>query len=183
MRSYLASLEHTEAMGERLDDPKKFAWYSMSVLGLVPHSDYFRHVTANSVVEIYDLTGHQIWRNFEFFKFCSYTLEEVFCLEWFSRYSRNEKISESCLACVGDLLKNSTLEFVHPDFGPHLVEETCSIDKLIIEMNFDMVARLNNRNGIVSAFSVVSSATLIGKSLEAQKLEPSLKLVPSSLIS
>ena len=176
-KKYYASLVAIEAMGERLDNHTRSTWAALSGLGLVPPSDLFNHFNAGSAVEIYDLNNLQIWRNFETFKVCSYTLEEIYCIEWFHRYERSLEISQACISYVTDLLMGKTEDIVFPDIPSHILDETCSIEKLRLEMRFILICRLMDREGKLAAFAVISSAKLVARKVDP--LRPNLHIVPT----
>ena len=181
LQRYLDSLRFAANAGERLDDPGRAAWSALSYLGLLPPSEFFPHLGANSIVEFYSLDGLQIWRNFEFMKLCSYTLEEVYCLKWFKRYSREAEISAACLKCVESLLTSSEHEIIFPQIPSHVIEETCSIERLAIRMKFDMVARLKDRQGGgLAGFAVVSTGNFLRALAEVKDHKPDLYFAPTS---
>jgi hypothetical protein len=78
--------------GYTLKDNPSFAWRAMSKLGLTPRSDLFSHLTNEHIVQIYSANNVQLFSNFRFFEICSYTLEELFSLEWWVLYERDPKI-------------------------------------------------------------------------------------------
>ena len=59
--------------------------------------------------EDYNVEGLQTWRNLNFMKFCSYTLEEVFCIEWYKRYTRTAGKNEECMEKVAYLINLSIM--------------------------------------------------------------------------
>lgn len=179
MRVFLSTMEATEEAGNRLDNQNCFVWAALSTLGLVPPSDLFSKLDSDALIEIYDLFGLQIWRNFNFMKFCSYTLEEVFCIEWHNRYTRDADKSEECARKIGDLLTGRTPEIYYPGVAEHTIEETCSEERLIFSAHYDLLCTLKNREGGLAAWLVMTSARLLGRGDDLPKNV--IRLTPAPL--
>jgi hypothetical protein len=179
LKMYFESLLAIEAMGERLDNHDRATWCAISSMGLVPPADLFKHFSSDAAVEIYDINSLQIWRNFECLKLCSYTLEEIYCLEWFNRYKRDEKVSQACFEVVGGLVNSNTADIVFPDIAEHTIEETCSLDRLKLKMRFVLFSKLKNRDGKTVAFAAISDARVTGKVDQSQRMRPFLYAVPA----
>ncbi len=176
VKAYLQSMESAEAMGECLDSVDRSLWHALSTMGLLPPSDLFARLKPNAVIEIYDLQGLQIWRNFNFMRVCSYTLEEIYSIEWFKRYKRDEKYTEECVKNVTSLLSGETSEVYKPDMSLQVMEETCSQDRLMIRASYDLLSRLKNRDGELAAWLVATSAEVVGHATAHE--HPVLTLVP-----
>jgi hypothetical protein len=165
-----------EDSGARLDNQEKSLWGALSTLGFVPPSDLFHRFESDDAIELYDLNGIQIWRNLNTMKICSYTLEEVYSIEWFKRYVRDAEISRNCESHVGALLTgNSEIHCVN--LPEHVVEETCSSEGLIISLKINWLARFKNASSQLAGFMVVSKAAIIGKKVELTENKPALRLV------
>lgn len=167
IKMYHQSLVETEAAGERLDNNAKAIWCSLSSMGLMPPSELFSKFTPAAAIEIYDTAGLQIWRNFNTMKYCSYTLEEIYSIEWFNRYARDADKTTECFAKVGALLEGKTPAVFYPDIASHILEETCSIDKLKLEVHYDLFSILKNRDGKIAAWLVMSTANIIHRRTDA----------------
>ncbi|MCO5142225.1 MAG: hypothetical protein M9962_03945 [Oligoflexia bacterium] len=165
LRVFLDSLEEAESFGERVDSSDKSAWHALVTMELTPPSNLFSHIKSSSLIEIYDFEGHQIWRNFQFMKYCSYTLEEVHCLEWYKRYRRDESVNELCFKKVNALLTGQISGDMYcPDIPRHKLEETSSSSRLVLDVKYDLLCILKDKvRGTPKAWMVVTSADIIGQ--------------------
>jgi hypothetical protein len=181
LKTFLQSAEVTEAFGEKLDDHERSLWGALSAMGLIPPSDLFSSLRPGAAIEIYDLEGLQIWRNFTCMQYCSYTLEEVYSVEVYTRYNRDAEKLSACIAKVGDLLTGKSPEIFDPEVAPDILEETFSQDRLRLEVHHQLFCRLKNRQGTVTAWLVMSGAKL----LEKQKTEllPRFSVVDSQPVT
>lgn len=162
VKAYLKSMESAEAVGECLNAVDRSLWHALSTMGLVPPSDLLSRLKPSAVIELYDLQGLQIWRNFNFMRVCSYTLEEIYSIEWFNRYKRDQIHTEECIKNVTTLLSGESPEVFKPEMSLQIMEETCSQDRLKIRATYDLLSRLKNRDGELAAWLVATSADVIG---------------------
>ncbi|MGZ3672368.1 MAG: hypothetical protein ACXWR4_20750, partial [Bdellovibrionota bacterium] len=162
IRVYLECMEAVEAAGDPLYSSSKSVWHALTRLGLVPPHDLLEHLKNDALVEIYDLAGFQIWRNFKFMEFCSYTLEEVYCIEWHRRYARDPKITEECFAIIGNVVAGNTPSVHMPELPFFRLEETCSEERLVYSARHELFSPMKNRDRQVEAFLVMTSATILG---------------------
>lgn len=177
LRTYLASLKMVEDHDEDLRDDQRSLWYALSTLGLLPPSQLFSLFKSGEVIEIYDMEGFQIWRNFNFLKICSYTLEEMYSIEWHRRYRRSSEKSQECLEKIGLLMSQKSPEIYNALIGEHILEETESRERLMLSARHDWLIRLNDRAGIFSAWMGISTVEI----LKDRRLEPSIPEVSPSL--
>lgn len=138
-------------------------WKALSVFGFVPPEDLFSRLRADAAIEVYDLEGRQIWRNFACMEVCSYTLEEIFCIELFDRYHRSPEMDAECKGKVAMFLRSGGPEICDPKIIPHSLIETRSEERLVLEVHHQLFSRLNGRDGSLRAWLVMSKATLLGK--------------------
>ena len=102
---YVSICRHTLEMGFALEDSPRFTWVGLKRLGLIPPSDILSIIHKEDVIEIYNFQHCQVFRNFQFFKYCFYTIEEIFCRPWFELYERDTKITEALLASAQQLIE------------------------------------------------------------------------------
>lgn len=116
--------------GYKIKDSNALTWRALSKLGLTPPSDLFNHLTNDEIIEIYDLEGHQLYRNFRFYEHCSYTLEELYSVEWWYLFSRDGAITDALMDEAQKVYRDefSGVYFSHTD--KHVVKELVSVDKL-----------------------------------------------------
>ena len=82
-----------------------------------PRDERFGFLKQGWVVEIYNREMIQIYRNFEFFRQCSYDLYSVLVNEWHVLYERNSQITNAIFKRVGYVLEQGkeTIPFNIPD--------------------------------------------------------------------
>lgn len=163
LKVFLQSMETTEAMGDRLDSQDRALWHALLTFGLLPPSGMFAKFKPDDVIEIYDPVGIQIWRNFNFMKICSYSLEEMHAIDWTQRYTRSADKVKECLEKIGALLRGETPEVYDCLVSAHVFEETLSQDCFKLEATHNWFARLKDRNGQVTAWLAVSDVKLLGQ--------------------
>jgi hypothetical protein len=179
MKIYLHSLEVVEATDSKFENSENVLWHSLSALGLVPPSDMFRRFKSNDIIEIYDLQGIQIWRNFNFLRICSYTLEEMHSLEWHNRYTREEAKSAECLSHLENLLSGKTSDVFFCDISEHVLEETNSTERYVLQVRHDWAGRLKDRQHQIAAWFLTSQVEILDSKAAAQP-KPRLSVVPSA---
>lgn len=179
LKIFLRTMESVEASGVRLDNQERSVWHALASMGLVPPSDLFAKFGSEDVVEILDLAGVQIWRNFNFLRICSYTLEEMYCFDWKERYTRDEAMIGECIRKVGALLAGETPDLYHSNIEDHVIQETRSSDRFTLQVRHEYMARLKDRNGQLAAWLVVSRVENLGRDIATPKAAKPLWLVDS----
>lgn len=151
--------EHLAA-GYALQDGSAFLWRALSKLGLVPRADLFQTLTKDSVIEIYSDDNVQLFRNINFFKYCSYTLEELHSREWWLLFHRDQSITDLLYAYASKVFKGELSTNFAPEIPLHVVRELESADMLVVEVQFDMMGPLY-RNKRPSALIISETPRLI----------------------
>lgn len=141
--------------GYKITDSLTFTWRALNKLGLVPRSDLFSRVTDEDILEVYSSDGRQLYRNFRFFDFCSYTMEELYSLEWWSLYKRDESITEKLYAIVAKIFTGEIAETVVPDCPSHVVSETSSAGKIHMIYEPRMLSPLYHNHVATAVIAVV----------------------------
>jgi hypothetical protein len=124
-RDILVALENcvkicrdTRAQGKEMGNSPALIWQALKQFGLRPSSDLFAHITDDSVVEVHSIHGVQLFRNFNFYRFCSYSLEELYCGSWSTLFDRNEAFTDQIMAFVdrvfsGEQRHAERIEIIH----------------------------------------------------------------------
>ncbi len=112
------------------------------------------------VIEIHDSRFHQIFRNFKFYEFCSYSLEELHCGPWTVLYERDEAAMRQLMGVVGEVFDDG-VPFVDCRGIRHVTAEAKSVFKL--RMNFDLhyAWGLRGKNGRVEASLIAETPELL----------------------
>lgn len=146
--------------GQSLRDSKKFTWRALVKLGLSPQSDLLDRIGEGDIVEIYNEEQVQLFRNLEFFDICSYTLEELFCIQWWRLFQRDEAVSSEILKLVNDLYSKKYPNGVAGPLPQHTVLECLSRDKFKIDFFMKYIGPLY-KNKQVGALICLEQAALI----------------------
>lgn len=144
---------------------------ALESLGLEPMSDdLYSTLEREDIVEVHDLSGTQIYRNFEAFNLISFTLFDLIANPWYTLYSRPQLASEAIQRRMLELMSN-----------PKGVEDAKIPDHLITELEVEMprsillsfkkVAPLRSKaTGEIAAFFSTKSARLIAHGEETSKI-------------
>lgn len=170
---YLESLESFDAVSATThgpnisikDDYKISLWSALKYFGLRPMSDLFSYLTQEKIVEVYNSQGIQIWRNFNFFEVCGYSIEEMFCYTWMERYERNDEILQQIFSIMSRFLagENATIKCdIH-----NQIKELISTEKLTIDAHHEYVSPFYDKENRYAGFIVVSSAKVSSRPTHA----------------
>jgi PAS domain-containing protein len=164
---YLSLCLETMSAGEPLLKSQQLTWRAMRRFGLIPNPDLFTKIGGEDIIEIFDTDNIQIFRNFQFFKLCSYSLESLFCRPWMDLFRRLDsqktvEIFEFAVAAQ----KSQTREVLDCTFGEHLVQETDSPKRNLFAMIIKSYALLFDSKSRFKGSVVVESAKLIPKTSE-----------------
>lgn len=148
------------AEGFTLKDSPTFIWRALRRLGLTPPSDLFSTITQEDIVEIYSSENRQLFRNFNFFEYCSYSFEELHSLEWWHLFQRDGEALRKMFEPISRLMSGEIKESIVPDVEPHLISEISSEDRLSMKYSVRLMSPLlSNRRP--AAYLVVERAELI----------------------
>lgn len=163
LKVFLETFLVTEGAGARIDRHDQALWHALSCMKFVPPQDLLQHIAKDDVIEVYTPEGLQIWRNLNFMKICSYTLEEMYCIDWPSRYDRAPEMTASCLAEIQKLLSMQTPDIYPVRVPAHRFQETCSSGRFYLEASHEIFARLANRQGEVVAWLATSKVEVLDR--------------------
>jgi len=164
--------------GNSLKGNNKLLWYAIRKMNLRPKSDLFDKISQEDVVEIYDSSFMQVYRNFNFFEICSYSLADLFMWEWRDLYYRDDEITQG-LAIQGYQVFTVNPTTQRIQLNIHEVHEKFSTNKFKLKMTPGYFSPLLNKQGLVEAGVATSRVDII--SSEAVKLEDSFELTKESL--
>lgn len=155
-------IEHIED-GYKIKDSKSFTWRALQKLGLTPTSDLFSRILDDDVIEIYSSENVQLFRNFRFFELCSYSLEELYSVAWWYLFEREETVGPKLISEVMKIIKGEIRHGFRPDVDPHVIVESQSEEKLVIDYDVKWVAPVMAENTI-EGFVAIERGTLRIKS-------------------
>nr|BFD60039.1 hypothetical protein CKG001_21460 [Bdellovibrio sp. CKG001] len=160
LRFYQELCHSQLAEGYRINDSLSFTWRAFRRLGLVPRAELFSHMVDEDIVEIYSEDHIQLFRNFTFFDFCSYTLEELHTNEWWALFERDEEITTKIIEEVRKVFSEEVRETFAPDIPKHVLREIRSAERLCQSMEIRRMSPLY-RNRKVAAVIVLEKVEML----------------------
>ncbi|MNL45597.1 hypothetical protein D3C87_1682560 [compost metagenome] len=125
-----------------MKDSPSFTWRALRKLGYTPTSDLFEQITDDHVIEVYSKDSVQVFRNLNFFQFCSYTFEEILSLEWWNLFDRSEAMSQKIFDATVKVFSGECRVNFDPEVPNHFVRETQSADRLTMEFTMQLIGPL-----------------------------------------
>ena len=105
-------------------EEKKLLWFAIQRLKLVPSSNLMEIIGENDLVEVY-VGNRQVYRTFNYYDMCSYSIDELENLPWDELFLRRDKnILQQMIAEAAVALSEKRM--VVSKVPAHVVEETCS---------------------------------------------------------
>jgi hypothetical protein len=149
--------EKTRAEGHGMSDSPALIWAAFKEFGFRPPSDLFSYIDTKSVIEVHSSQGIQIFRNFNFYKYCSYSLEELYCMPWFQLFERDGKIVQDMIALATRVFTGEIKSTVPMNLPVHTVEERFSQAKHRVKLDMKWIAPVFNADNMPAATIVVES--------------------------
>lgn len=145
--------------GYKLKDSNTFTWRAFRAYGLVPVSDLFSYIKSNDIIEVYSTENRQIFRNFQYFQYCSYSIEELYSVEWWHLFARDESITKKIMEEAYQVFNGETQGIFFSKTERHQVKELISQDKLsnFYKLKFLSALKANKRIEAVIAVIEVDS--------------------------
>ncbi|MEQ1875378.1 MAG: hypothetical protein ABL958_01950 [Bdellovibrionia bacterium] len=164
--------------GRALTDDVSLLWHVIKKMELRPRSDLFDKLSADDVIEIYDASFIQIFRNFKFFDICSYSLADIFMYEWRDLYIREPAVTAR-MAQQGIAVFSGQVQGTVPvNVDDHFLEEAFGPLKLKMKMRAKYFSPLYNKQNEVAAVVATSCVDVIGtKAAETEASRRPLELV------
>lgn len=141
---------------------KTIVWRAIRDFKFVPPIDLFSIIEDDDVIEFYNLENTQIFRNFQFFKVCSYTLEELYSIPWNVLFKRSEGvITDKILEILSNLIQNRIKKVFRTDLGHQLIHEVSSIRRYTLSAEVKYLAAFFDRHDQPMAVVAVEKARLV----------------------
>lgn len=164
LESSVAVCQQTLQAGNGLGNSRALVWNYLKHFGLVPCSDLFSHIAENDLVEIFDTNHFQIFRNFRFFEFCSYTIEDILCRPWVDLFIRDDStVGEQLVKIALHVSSGDARTTLPTNIQPHIIREIKSVFCHEIEIDVKYVSPLFDRNKQIAAYMAIESARLISR--------------------
>jgi len=179
--------EQTRSEGHSMSDSPALIWVALKEFGFHPPSDLFNHIDRQSVIEVHSNQGIQFFRTFNFYKYCSYSLEELYCMPWFQLFEREEKYINQMIALATKIFTGETRNTVPMNLPVHVVKEKFSVGQHQVKLNMKFIAPAFDVNGAPAATIVVEGIkpvrSLFGGFGLRRKAQPAPAVNPSQAIS
>ncbi len=153
MKTYSSQL--MEASASKIDligDNRKYAWFSMRSMGLLPPDDLFDKINEKDMIEVYDAGSIQIFRSLELYRYMSYSFSEIFCFTWMDLFTRDSFVFKRISETLSQILSGEINGVYTPNFPVHYAEEIFSNKKIWIKMQSALMCRLYRVDGSVGGF-------------------------------
>ncbi len=120
--SQLRVFHYAQSQSIDIRNTKMFVRSSLSYMGLVTTDEFLDSISAGDVVEAYDLSQRQIFRNMRFYELTQYSLSDLLVFEWHELYSRPSATMTKMIESVNKILAKN--ENILPMNVPtHLMKE------------------------------------------------------------
>lgn len=162
---YLKICTEVVNSGAPLNSSPKFTWRAIRELGLMPPENLFSRIGPGDIVEIYNLSNIQRFRNFLFFKYSSYTVEDLYTRPWTDLFKRHDNaVTDAIISLIATLVSTRDKLLVETGIGSQIIEETLSSRRYVTELNVKHLGVLYNRKDEPSAFIVIEDAKRLNRS-------------------
>jgi hypothetical protein len=132
----------------------KSLWLFLNKLKWRYPDDLFEKLRDDDVVEVYSMENTQIFRSFTFFKYCSYTLEDLNYRPWFELYQRDESVLRGALAWLNRVRKDEVPELCQMDLPAHWISEVASPNPFHLQIKYNLLAILKSPEGVTQGYLI-----------------------------
>jgi hypothetical protein len=141
LETILSIHEETLAATEAPINTRQLLWRALRRLSLVPGPEVFEKIQDEDVVVIYGEEQKAVFWNLQFFKFSSFSVEEMFFGDWYVSTKREPLIQEKLYQMAVSIMSGKITGLFVPDVPPHEVEEIDSIERMktLMEIPFGSV--------------------------------------------
>ncbi len=120
-------------------------------IGVVAPVNFFDTLDQGDIVEIYDANGVQVFRNFDFYEHCTYTLLDLVSYPWYELLERHESITGIIGGHIQTIMGNCN-ETVPSTVPVHSMREIFSEEKRMFYSKFKYFAPLFSGPGKKTGF-------------------------------
>ncbi len=156
---------------------KQLLWFALRSLRLAPPAEFFNILENDHIVEVY-MGTRQVYRTFNYYSLCSYSLDELETTPWDQLFARKDAtVVEKIFGDVAVALAERRI--VHSEIPPHAVVETASALKNEFMYKLEFVAPLTDLDhNAQDCFVAVLSAKLVNTpdELERQRRQEEYEL-------
>jgi hypothetical protein len=154
-------LEAEQRVPFDIDDCSHLLHLAVKSMGLSIDSSFYEQVSRSDIVEIYGHDHVQIFRSFNFFRICSYDLDDVLSHQWFELYERDESITNALLETWYEHI-GSSRSVTKMSVAPHVMRERFSKNRNAVFMKFKYIATIYSGPAAKDALIVTSDVQPLG---------------------
>jgi hypothetical protein len=151
-----------------LRDSPRLIWRSLRKLNLTPRADIFDKICDEDVVSIYQSDQKQIFQNLKFLELVSLTLEQIYCMPWYSYSKRDSKIEAELFGIASRIFSGEIQGSLMPDTPEHEGWEIGTEGLARLSVKVKHVSPLK-RDHAVAGMIVVNRCTHIGGQINGVK--------------
>lgn len=109
--------------------------------------NFTQFIRQNDIIEVYSREGIQLYRNFEFFKKCSYSLLDLITQEWFTLYERASSVTKAIFDSTNEVMTGavSTVQYRVP---VHTLQERYLDAHNVFQMKMKYLSPLRRRGSL-----------------------------------
>ncbi|WP_374033443.1 hypothetical protein ACES2I_11765 [Bdellovibrio bacteriovorus] len=135
MNQYLEICRSVHRQGRRIKDMSFLVKTALDYYGYKISQEGMEQLVNKEgrIVEFYSHKHTQFFRSFNFFEFCSYTIEDIFCRSWPHLYSRAEEVTMRILEQANYVLSGRLNQPVIIT-EVHKIQERVSLERLQMYM-------------------------------------------------
>ena len=152
--------------GISFNDDASLTWWAIREYGLRPCSDFFDKLAKDDLLEIYNLHGLQIYRNWNFFQVSGYSMGDLFIYPWNELYIRDQEIIESLFSHAAKALAPDCRSTFTCETKRHLIVEALSPTQNICDVSMKFMSPLFDKTDQNTAFIITSNTKKIGQKVE-----------------
>ncbi len=132
----------------------KSLWIFLNKLKWRYPDELFEKLRNDDVVEVYSMENTQIFRSYTFFKYCSYTLEDLNFRPWFELYQRDESILKEALVWLDKVKRDEVPDLCHMDLPAHWISEVSSSSPFHLQIKYNLLAILKSSDGVTQGYLI-----------------------------
>lgn len=144
-------LNECVASGESPSNSAQMLWRILKKIKATPEMDIFDKIEDGDVVEVYYDDHVQIFRNLEFFNYCSFTIDELLCGKWYNLYKRDFVTTLKMLRMAFKLLTKRLEVTTAWSVPEHVFDEVGSEEKLRHSIVLKYVSPIKNQGEMIGA--------------------------------
>lgn len=166
---YLDIFEMTLVMEDASDE--QFIWNAFKKFNVFSGENFFEKYSPGDVVEFYDNSGIQVFRNYSFFDICSYSLEEIFARPWTDLYQRDSKIMRGINDTAIGIFSNKITKPVDNSVPEHDLVELESERRHRIRIKIKSFIPLRSKFSSTPLAAVIEKCQVLSTQIEAGQSE------------